>query len=131
MQRTYWAVPDSGVERRYRIMQRIDWNDFSKVELRVGTIVEVMEFPEARKPAWQLRVDFGADIGLKVSSAQITALYAKQDLIGRQVIAVVNFPAKQIGPFRSEVLVTGFHDEHGRVVLAVPERAVPNGTKLL
>lgn len=112
-------------------MQQIDWNDFTRVELRAGTIVGVDDFPEARKPAWKLRIDFGVDIGIKVSSAQITSLYAKEDLVGRQVIAVVNFPVKQIGPFRSEVLVTGFHDEQGRVVLAVPERPVPNGAKLL
>lgn len=112
-------------------MQPIEWNDFLKVELRVGTVLEVMEFPEARKPAWKLRVDFGPQIGIEVSSAQITALYSREDLVGRQVVAVVNFPVKQIGPFRSEVLVTGFHDAEGRVVLAMPERQVPNGTKLL
>lgn len=112
-------------------MRQIDWSEFESVELRVGTVLEVMEFPEARKPAWKLRIDFGAQIGVKVSSAQITALYAKQDLVGRQVVAVINFAPKQIGPFRSEVLVTGFHDAEGRVVLAIPERAVPNGTKLL
>jgi tRNA-binding protein len=112
-------------------MQQIQWSDFERVELRVGTILEVLDFPEARKPAWQLRVDFGPEIGIRQSSAQIVALYGKQELIGRQVIGVVNFPVKQIGPFRSEVLVTGFHDEQGRVVLAMPERQVPNGTKLL
>lgn len=112
-------------------MDLIDWNEFLKVELRIGTVIEVLEFPEARKPAWKLRIDFGPEIGVKMSSAQITALYAKDDLIGRQVLGVVNFPVKQIGPFRSEVLVTGFHDEQGRVVLAMPERTVPNGTKLL
>lgn len=112
-------------------MQQIQWADFEQVELRVGTILEVMDFPEARKPAWRLRIDFGPQIGTRVSSAQITALYGKEQLVGRQVVAVVNFPPKQIGPFRSEVLVTGFHDEQGRVVLALPERVVPNGAKLL
>ena len=112
-------------------MELIDWPDFIKVELRVGTILEVFEFPEAKKPAWKMRIDLGPDIGERVSSAQLTALYTKEDLIGRQVIAVVNFPPKQIGPFRSEVLVTGFHDNEGRIVLARPERPVPNGAKLL
>jgi tRNA-binding protein len=112
-------------------MQQIQWADFERVELRIGTIIEVMDFPEARKPAWRLRVDFGPEIGVKQSSAQIKALYTREELLGRQVVAVVNFPPKQIGPVRSEVLVTGFHDTEGRVVLAMPERAVPNGTKLL
>lgn len=112
-------------------MQPIDWQDFIKVELRVGTILEVFDFPEARKPAWKMRIDFGPQIGERVSSAQITALYDKGELIGRQVIAVVNFPPKQIGPFRSEVLVTGFHDTQGHIVLARPDRPVPNGAKLL
>jgi tRNA-binding protein len=109
----------------------ITWADFEKVELRAGTILEVMEFPEARKPAWKLRIDFGPQLGERLSSAQITSLYGKEGLVGRQVMAVLNFPPKQIGPFRSQVLVTGFHDEEGRVVLVSPERPVPNGAKLL
>jgi tRNA-binding protein len=111
-------------------METITWSDFERVELRVGTIVEVMPFPEARKPAWKLRVDFGPEIGIKQSSAQITALYSQEQLRGRQVLAVMNFPRKQIGNFYSEVLVTGCYDEHGNVVLIKPERSVPNGAKL-
>jgi tRNA-binding protein len=111
-------------------MDTITWSDFERVELRVGTIVEVMPFPEARKPAWKLRVDFGPEIGIKQSSAQITALYSQAELIGQQVLAVVNFPRKQIGNFFSECLVTGVYDEQGRVVLVQPERSVPNGAKL-
>jgi tRNA-binding protein len=111
-------------------MQTIDWNDFEKVELRVGTIVEVNEFPEARKPAWKLTIDFGADIGMRKSSAQITDLYTADELLGRQIVGVVNFPPKQIGPMRSECLVTGFHREDGAVVLARPDSDVPNGAKL-
>lgn len=111
-------------------METIDWDDFAKVELRVGTIVEAEEFPEARKPAYKLKVDFGDDIGVRKSSAQITGAYRLDELVGRQVVGVVNFPAKQIGPVRSECLVTGFHREDGAVILAVPDSAVPNGAKL-
>ena len=111
-------------------MDEITWNDFERVELRVGTVVQVDDFPEARKPAYILRVDFGPDIGVRKSSAQITEIYAKEELLGRQVVGVVNFPPKQIGPMRSECLVTGFYREDGNVVLAIPEREVPNGSKL-
>lgn len=111
-------------------MDTISWSDFERIELRVGTIVSAEEFPEARKPAYKLRVDFGAEVGVKHSSAQITSLYPIDDLVGRQVLAVVNFPPKQIGPFRSECLVTGLYREDGSVVLAVPDKPVPNGAKL-
>ena len=111
-------------------MQEISWADFEKVELRVGTVTAVDEFPEARKPAYKLTIDFGPDIGIKRSSAQITHHYTREELVGRQVIAVVNFPEKQIGPFKSQCLVTGFADENGHVVLAQPQQKVPNGSKL-
>jgi len=104
-------------------------DDFQRIDLRVGTIREALPFPEARKPAWRLRVDFGP-LGVKSSSAQLTDLYAPADLVGRQVVAVVNLPPRRIGPFVSEVLVTGFPDAEGRVVLAGPERAVPDGARL-
>ncbi|MDQ7031600.1 MAG: tRNA-binding protein [Desulfonauticus sp.] len=110
-------------------MDTITWQDFEKIEIRVGTIVEVSEFPEARKPAYKLKVDFG-EFGVKKSSAQITDLYKPEDLIGKQVIGVINFPPKQIGPFRSECLITGFFQEDGSVVLAVPDKPVKNGLKL-
>lgn len=108
----------------------VSWADFEKVELRVGTIIEVQDFPEARKPAWKLRIDFGEEVGIKRSSAQLTDLYTKEDLLGKQVLAVVNFPPKQIGPFMSECLVTGVHREDGAVVLVSPESDVPNGARL-
>ena len=111
-------------------METINWEQFGLVELRVGTIIEVADFPQARKPAYQLKVDFGSDIGVKQSSAQITALYTKEQLLGKQVIGVVNFPVKQIGPFRSECLITGFYRPDGAVVLAVPEQTVANGSKM-
>lgn len=111
-------------------METIVWSDFERVELRIGTIIAVEEFPEARKPAWKLTVDFG-EFGVKRSSAQITVHYRKEDLLGRQVLGVLNFPTKQIGPFRSEVLVTGFADAEGAIVLAMPERPVPNGARLI
>jgi tRNA-binding protein len=110
-------------------MDQISWTEFEKVELRIGTIIEAQDFPEARKPAYRLSIDFG-EFGIRKSSAQITDLYGKNDLIGRQVVCVLNFPPKQIGPFRSECLTTGFADEQGRVVLAQPERPVPNGARL-
>ncbi|MGB1840365.1 MAG: tRNA-binding protein [Longimicrobiales bacterium] len=111
-------------------MAHISWDDFEKVELRVGTIRTVSAFPEARKAAYKLEVDFGAEIGVRRSSAQITDLYEADELVGRQVLAVVNFPPKQIGPFISECLVTGVPDEDGRVVLVTPDRPAPNGTRL-
>lgn len=112
-------------------MNEIEWSDFEKVELRVGTVTAVDDFPEARKPAFKLTIDFGEDIGTRKSSAQITDLYEAKTLIGRQVVAVVNFPRKQIGPFMSECLVTGFAREDGAIVLISPTEAVPNGSKLM
>jgi len=108
----------------------ITWDDFQQVEMRIGTIVEVNDFPKARKPAYILHVDFGEPLGVKKSSAQITDLYTKEELIGKKVVAVTNFPAKQIGPIMSECLVTGFHREDGAVVLAVPDKEIKNGARL-
>lgn len=109
----------------------IGFDDFLLVELRVGRIVAAEVFPQARKPAYLLQVDFGPALGLRKSSAQITQLYQPEDLVGRQVVAVLNFPKKQIGPIQSECLVTGFHNADGHVALCVPDREVPLGTKLL
>ncbi|MBB3168965.1 tRNA-binding protein [Simiduia aestuariiviva] len=111
-------------------MTEISWQDFQKVQLCVGTVVAAEVFAEARKPAYKLRVDFGSEIGERKSSAQIADLYDPEALVGKQVVAVVNFPPKQIGPMMSECLVTGFHREDGSVVLAVPDLDVPNGTRL-
>ncbi|MGE0254282.1 MAG: tRNA-binding protein [Alphaproteobacteria bacterium] len=108
----------------------ISFDDFLKVDIRVGTIVAADEFPQARKPAYRLTVDFGSEIGTKRSSAQITKHYERETLVGRQVAAVVNFPPRQIGPFMSEVLVLGFPDPEGGVVLIAPDLAVPNGGRL-
>ena len=111
-------------------MQTISWEDFEKVELRVGTVVDVQNFPEARQPSYIVWVDFGAEVGIKKCSAQITHLYKKESLKGKQVMGVVNFPPKQIGPIRSEFLLTGFVLDTGEVVLAVPDKKVPKGLKL-
>lgn len=112
-------------------MDTITFDDFLKIELRVGRIVEARAFPEARKPAYRLKVDFGPDIGVLDSSAQITVHYTPESLVGRLVVGVVNFPPRQIGPVRSQCLVTGFHDAEGAVRLCIPEGEVPLGTRLL
>jgi tRNA-binding protein len=111
-------------------MTTIKWSDFQKVELRTGTIIRVDDFPEALKAAYQITVDFGEAIGIKKSSAQLTGLYSKEELLGKQIVGVVNFPPKKIGPFVSEFLITGFVQDDKSVVLAVPERKVDNGLKL-
>lgn len=107
----------------------ITWSDFEQIEIRVGTIVRAEQFPEARKPAYKLWVDFG-ELGVKQSSAQITALYTPEHLVGTQVLAVTNFPPKRIGPFMSEILVTGFVQDDGSVILARPDKPTPNGSRL-
>jgi len=111
-------------------MELISWDDFEKVELRAGTILEVVDFPEARRPAYKVKVDFGA-YGIKMSSAQITAHYTKEELVGQQIVGIVNFPKKQIGKFMSEFLVTGFADENGDIVLTTLKGKVPNGNKMI
>ena len=111
-------------------MDTISWDEFERVELRAGTIIQVDDFPEAHKPAYKLTIDFGDEIGTRRSSARVTDLYPPNNLLGKQVLAVVNFPPKRIGPFSSECLVCGFYREDGSVVLAVPERRVANGARL-
>lgn len=111
-------------------METISWYDFEKVELRAGTILSVLDFPQARKPAYKIEVDFG-ELGVKWSSAQITKHYSKEELIGKQIMGVVNFPKKQIANFMSDFLVTGFADENGDIVLASIDKPVPNGHKLI
>jgi tRNA-binding protein len=108
----------------------ITFDDFLKVDIRVGRIIEVEAFPEARKPAWKLKIDFGSDIGVKKSSAQITVLYDAESLLGRQILAVVNFPPRQIGPFMSEVLTLGVSDAAGAIVLIQPDNEVKEGARL-
>lgn len=112
-------------------MEQIDWKDFMKIELRVGRVISAEPFLEARKPAYKLQIDFGPEIGVRKSSAQITDLYQPETLMGQLVVAVVNFPPKQIGPIMSECLVTGFHNASGHVSLCVPQHEVPLGTRLL
>lgn len=111
-------------------MPDITWAHFEAVEMRAGTVLAVDDFPEARKPAYRITVDFGPEVGIRRTSAQVTTLYAKRELIGRQVLGVLNFPPKQIGPVRSEFLLAGFYRDDGAVVLAVPERPVQNGARL-
>ncbi len=111
-------------------METITWPDFEKVELRAGTIIEVADFPEARKPAYKIKVDFGT-FGIKWSSAQITKHYTKGELTGRQILGVINFPEKQVANFMSQFLVTGFADANGDIVLAAIDKPVPNGSKLI
>lgn len=108
----------------------ISYQDFEKVDIRVGTVIAADDFPEARKPAYKLTIDFGGEIGVKKSSVQITKHYAKEELVGKQVIGVVNFPPKQIGPFVSEVLTLGVPDENGDVILLTPTKEVPKGVKM-
>jgi len=112
-------------------MTEISWDDFMRIELRVGRVLSAEPFAQARKPAYVLQVDFGPEIGVRKSSAQLTALYTPGELVGRLVVGVVNFPRKQIGPLMSECLITGFHDTQGRVSLCMPEHDVPLGARLV
>ncbi len=112
-------------------MPTISWSDFEAVELRVGRIIEVLDFPEAHIPAYRIRADFGPQLGVKTTSARITTLYTKADLLGRLILGVLNFPPKRIGPVLSEFLLTGFARDDGAIVLAIPERDVPLGARLL
>ncbi len=111
-------------------METISWHDFEKVELRAGTILEALDFPKARKPAYKIKADFGPH-GIKWTSAQVTRHYTKEELVGRQILGVINFPKKQIADFMSEFLLTGLPDENGDIILAAIECPVPNGSKLL
>jgi tRNA-binding protein len=108
----------------------LTWNEFERTDMRVGTIIEVNDFPESRKPAYQLTIDFGSEIGIRKSSAQITKRYQKEDLVNRQIVAVVNFPRKQIGKFMSECLVLGAVGEEGDVILLAPDFKIPNGLRI-
>lgn len=119
------AIPNA----KYKTMKEITWSDFEKIEMRVGTIIEVKDFPEARKPAYQLQIDFGSEIGIKKTSAQITERYSREDLLGKQTIAVINFPKKQIANFMSECLIMGAVDG-GEVTLIQPEAKVQNGLRI-
>jgi tRNA-binding protein len=111
-------------------MEYIDWADFEKVEIRVGTVVEVTDFAEARKPAYKIKVDLGSELGIRKSSAQLTGNYSKENLLGKQVICITNFRPKQIANYTSEILITGFPDENNQVILAQPAAPVANGSKL-
>jgi tRNA-binding protein len=111
-------------------MSVISWSDFEKVEIRCGTVIDVKDFPKARKPSYQIWIDFGTELGIKKSSAQVTQFYKKEDLLARQIIAVVNFPPKQIAGFFSECLILGVYDENNHVILLQPERAVTNGQRI-
>ena len=117
-------------EMSVKVQETITFNDFQKIEIRVGTIVDVQEFPEARRPAYKLWVDFGQEFGIRKTSAQVTKNYTKKNLMRRQVAAVINFPSKQIGKFMSEILVLGFPDSSGEVVLISLDKTVPNGGRL-